>query len=87
MAKPKLTPREEILKKFPNLQIGIGGIARNPYSGQSVELSAEASALYELVKGAEIVYNYNPAKGYKDFRKGLDLFRKLFPDEYMVLLD
>lgn len=91
MAKPKLTALEEIKKAFPLMQIsGIGGIARNPFSGETEILTAEGLALYNAVKYYEVVYNseFPPSKqAYRDFRKSLDLFRKLYPSEYMTLLD
>jgi len=91
MAKPKATPKEAIQKAFPGMYIPqTGGYVRNPYSGQGTDLSAEAYALYYAVKQFEQEYNrsFNPTpKAYRNFRKSLDLFRKFFPNEYMVLLD
>jgi hypothetical protein len=44
-------------------------------------LVPEAVAVYDSIRGAEMTGDY------KTVRKGLDWFRKFFPQEYMVLLD
>jgi len=56
-------------------------LIKNPFSGESVTLVPEAVAVYDSIRGAEMVGDY------KTVRKGLDWFRKFFPQEYMVLLD
>ena len=39
----------------------------NPYSGESVELSPEAVAVYDTIKGAEMLGNYDRLfRGYAD---------------------
>ena len=53
----------------------------NPYSGQSAMLNKQEYALYHIIKGAEIVGNYNVV------RKGLDKFSRMNAEAYMVLLD
>jgi len=53
----------------------------NPYSGESVELPPEAVAVYDTIKGAEMLGRYDT------MQKGLDWFRQYYPKEYMVLLD
>ena len=54
---------------------------KNPYSGESCILEPDAVAVYDCIKGAEMVGNYDIV------RKGLDWFRKNNPEAYMVLLD
>jgi hypothetical protein len=54
---------------------------RNPFSGEAVELCPEAVAVYDTIKGAEMLGEY------RTVRKGLDWFIKYFPREYMILLD
>ncbi len=54
---------------------------KNPFSGEGVMLVPEAAAVYDTIRGAEMTGDY------KTVRKGLDWFRKFFPQEYMVLLD
>jgi|DEB0MinimDraft_4_1074332.scaffolds.fasta_scaffold79980_3 hypothetical protein len=53
----------------------------NPFSGESVELTPEAVAVYDTIKGAEILEDHDL------MNKGLDWFRKYYPEEYMALLD
>jgi hypothetical protein len=56
-------------------------VITNPFSGESVKLQPEAVAVYDTIMGAQMFNDY------KTVRKGLDWFRKHFPEEYMVLLD
>jgi len=56
-------------------------LIKNPFSGEGVMLVPEAVAVYDSIRGAEMIGDY------KTVRKGLDWFRKFFPQEYMVLLD
>jgi hypothetical protein len=53
----------------------------NPFSGEGCMLSPEAVAVYDTLRGCEMFGDY------KGLRKGLDWFRKYFPQEYMILLD
>jgi len=53
----------------------------NPYSGEGVTLTPEAVAVYDTIKGCEMVGDY------KTMEKGLDWFAENFPKEYMILLD
>ncbi len=70
------------LELLKNLEIfPQGETVTNPYSGKSVYLEPEAVALYDLIKGAEVVNNT------KLFNRALTMFRKYWPNEYMVLLD
>jgi hypothetical protein len=54
---------------------------KNPYSGESCILEPDAVAVYDCIKGAEMIGNYDIV------RKGLDWFIKHFTKEYMILLD
>jgi hypothetical protein len=54
---------------------------RNPYSGESVTIPADAIAVYDWIKGSELFNQYD------DMRIGLDWFRQYEPEAYMVLLD
>lgn len=56
-------------------------MVRNPYSGESCELSPTAVAVYDYIKGCELFGDYNGV------REGLDWFRANYPREYMILLD
>lgn len=56
-------------------------LVKNPFSGESCMLTPEAVAVYDSLRGAEMMGDF------KMLRKGLDWFRQYFPEEYMVLLD
>ena len=53
----------------------------NPFSGQSITLQPEAVAVYDTIMGCQLIGDY------KTMQKGLDWFRRHFPEAYMVLLD
>jgi hypothetical protein len=54
---------------------------KNPISGEVCTLTPEAVAVYDTIRGAEMIGDY------KTVRKGLDWFINHFPSEYYVLLD
>ena len=54
---------------------------KNPFSGQKCVLQPTAIAVYDCIKGAEAVEDFDIV------RKGLDWFIKFYPKEYGVLLD
>lgn len=54
---------------------------RNPFSGESCMLTPEAVAVYDTIKGAEMLSDWNTVQ------KGIDWFIDNFPNEYMILLD
>lgn len=56
-------------------------VVKNRFSGEACTLPPEAVAVYDTICGSEMIGDY------KTVRKGLDWFRKHFPQEYMVLLD
>jgi hypothetical protein len=53
----------------------------NPYSGEKVMLEPSAVAVYDCIKGAEMLEDHDM------MQKGMDWFAEHYPDEYMVLLD
>ena len=53
----------------------------NPYSGEKVMLEPIAVAVYDCIKGAEMMGDYGMVE------KGIDWFIKNYPKEYGVLLD
>lgn len=53
----------------------------NPFSGESVILTPEEVAVYDYIKGCEMMADY------KGMRKGLDWFSEKNPEAYMTLLD
>ena len=54
---------------------------KNPLSGEKCVLQPTAIAVYDCIKGAEAVEDFDIV------RKGLDWFIKHYPKEYGVLLD
>lgn len=55
-------------------------MVKNPFGGSCL-LEPDAVAVYDTIKGAEIIGKYDLV------RKGCAWFRKYFPEEYMILLD
>ena len=53
----------------------------NRLSGEYCMLTPEAVAVYDTIIGAEMLGRYDTV------RKGLDWFRRYFPNEYYILLD
>lgn len=72
-----------IFEQFPG--IGIYDIepvsVKNPFSGETYTLTPEEVAVYDYLKGCELMGDY------KGVRKGLDWFMDNNPEAYMVLLD
>jgi len=66
-----------------------GETVSNPYTGESIDLTAEELSMYDFIKGAEFVMSGMSAntKLISEMRKGLDWFRRANPEAYMVLLD
>ena len=54
---------------------------QNPFSGEKVMLEPDAVAVYDTIKGAELVGNTD------HLRKGIDWFIKYELEAYMKLLD
>jgi len=53
----------------------------NPYSGESCQLPRYAVAVYDTIKGAELLEDG------KTMQQGLTWFQKYFTDQYYTLLD
>ncbi|MFL3663690.1 MAG: hypothetical protein ACJ04Q_06800 [Flavobacteriales bacterium] len=87
----KLTDEE--IQLFDNLQIfNYSEIIENPFTNEQVELVPEAVALYDFIIGAEMAANLTPIPSFSielgiksSFAK--TMFYKLWPKEYMKLLD
>ena len=77
----------DILHKVPNPPFPVEIMDKapvevaNPYSGEKVMLEPIAVAVYDCIKGAEMLGNYDTMD------KGIDWARKYYPDLYMKLLD
>jgi len=78
---------EDILHKVPNPPFEVEIMDKapvevaNPFSGEKVMLEPIAVAVYDCIKGAEMMQDY------KLVEEGIEWFQKHYPKEYMVLLD
>ncbi len=72
-----------IQQLFPGIQIyDTEPVAvKNPFSGESYTLTPEEVAVYDYLKGCELMGDYTGV------RKGLDWFMDNNADAYMALLD
>ena len=64
----------------------------NPFSGVTVTLPKFAAAVYDVIKGAEVIMDQQPftpmaQDSRKAFEKGITFFQKYFTNEYYSLLD
>ena len=77
----------DILHKVPNppFEVEIMDQApvevANPFSGEKVMLEPIAVAVYDCIKGAEMLGEHETVQ------KGIDWFAEHYPEEYGVLLD
>ena len=77
----------DILHKVPNPPFPVEIMDRapvevaNPYSGEKVMLEPIAVAVYDCIKGAEYLEDYDTVE------KGVDWFIEHYPEAYQVLLD
>ena len=58
-----------------------GETITNPFTGEKYECTANETAMYDLIMGANLTGNWEIVQ------KGCDWFRKANPEAYMVLLD
>ena len=77
----------DILHKVPNPPFPVEIIdtqpveVENPYSGQKIMLEPIAVSVYDCIKGAEMLEDYDTVQ------KGVDWFIEHYPEAYQVLLD
>ncbi len=71
----------ELPKWFNGTVYNTGDSVSNPFTGDSIELTAEELSMYDLIMGCQLTRHY------KLMQKGLDWFRRANPEAYMVLLD
>ena len=83
------TQMKPLPKWFDGKIYNEGDTVSNPYTGESIDLTAEQLSMYDFIKGAEFVMSgmSSNARLISDMRKGLDWFRRANPEAYMVLLD
>ena len=75
--------KKSIFDLFPGIMVLDNEPVRvkNPFSGESTMLTPDEVAVYDYLKGCELMGDY------KGLRKGLDWFRSNNAKAYMVLLD
>jgi hypothetical protein len=61
----------------------------NHYTGESCELSPEQIAIYDFIKGSEVLIEVGATEGsiLINFNQALKCFREQWPKEYLTLLD
>lgn len=75
-------------KLIDELAIGtVPEVVENPFSGVSVTLEPQGVALYDFIKGYEITIAQGKTTNIRQFDMARGLFRKLYPNSYMELLD
>jgi hypothetical protein len=74
---------KSITQLFPGIQIldEAPVEVQNPFSGETAVLTPEEVAVYDYLKGCELMGDYDGV------RKGLDWFSQQNPEAYMTLLD
>lgn len=81
--------KQQLPKWFNGELYEEGDTVRNPYSGETYELTAEELSMYDFIIGVNQLLEmgmYAP-KSIDDMRKGLTWFRKNNVEAYYVLLD
>lgn len=80
-------------KWFDGLKYSDGEEATNLYTGESILLNANELAMYDFIKGCEMLisivgHESDKAQSFiSKMRKALDWFRVANPQAYMILLD
>ncbi len=71
-----------------------GEVATNPYSQESIELNNVELSIYDFILGATMWLYYhsdddsqNVSDTQRDLDKGIEWFKKVNPEAYIVLLD
>ena len=86
--------KKQILPKwFDGVIYEKGDIVKNPFSGDSIKLTAKELSMYDFIMGANFFLEMTTGRQeynsdvLKELTKGLDWFRKNNSKAYMVLLD
>ena len=79
----KKSLNKSIQEIFPGIMVLDSEPVRveNPFSGESTMLTPDEVAVYDYLKGCELM------RDYEGVQKGLDWFRKNNCEAYMILLD
>ena len=82
---------QQLPKWFKGMIYKEGAEVRNPFSGESYELTGVELSLYDFIIGCQMVFDTVPntmtSKRIDEFQKALMWFRKNNPEAYYVLLD
>ncbi len=91
MESQKKSKEQTLPKWFKGMIYAKGAEVRNPFSGESYELTAIELSLYDFIMGCQMVFDNAPAtmtsKRINEFQKALNWFRVNNPEAYYVLLD
>ena len=87
--------KQKLPKWFEGELYTKGATVANPFTGESIELTAIELSLYDFIMGCNVVFAGAPHpdgvqvsnKIIKDFDRALTWFRVNNPTAYMVLLD
>ena len=75
--------KEQPLPKwFKGVLYTSGAIVMNPFSHESIELTAPELSMYDFIMGCVALNKYDA-----EFNKAMNWFRRANGDAYMVLLD
>ena len=78
-------------KWFKGMIYTKGAKVKNPFSGESYELTGLELSIYDFIMGCNMVFESAPStmttKRITEFRKALDWFRVNNSEAYYVLLD
>jgi hypothetical protein len=76
------TEEQPLPKWFNGMLYTNGDTVSNPFSGDSIELTAVELSMYDYIMGCVMLNKYDAT-----FNKAMNWFRRANPDAYMVLLD
>ena len=87
-----LKKKQQTLPKwFKGMIYKEGAEVRNPFSGESYELTGVELSLYDFIIGCQMMFDTQPSimtsKRITEFQKALTWFRVNNPEAYYVLLD
>ena len=83
MGRSLIMKKKSIFDLFPGIAIYDTEpvVVKNPFSGEGISLTPEEIAVYDYLKGCELIGDY------KGLRKGIDWFIDNNAEAYMTLLD
>jgi hypothetical protein len=59
----------------------------NPFSGEKAIIPKFATAVLDVIKGSELLYDAGDFSAAKTMNRGREFFQKYFTNEYYTLLD